>query len=315
MPITATQRLRRVRTAAGNIAKLGGSDVASLFGLNPYQTEYDLWASRVFGLTDESDPGDAALLGDLFEEPLIAWAEHERGGNLGRIRRNCPRAAPDYGGEPVPIKSNIDGIAESDGTPLDAKTAALLWGGNADDWGEPGTDDVPERVILQCHAHMLCAEAGRCYVVAKVGPRRPSLYTIRRNEPLVAEMVRRARVLWHEHILTGEPPPNSVPSPEVMRLIRRVTLPSPVPIDAQLIAALDAAKAQLREAQHREEQAKAAVVAAMRDPSTGEYCDWAQTEDGRTVTYRLQQRRAYTVAETEYRALRIAPSKAQKGNP
>ena len=176
MPITEAQRaLRRKR--------LGSSDVAALFGMDPYKTAYDVWLDKTGQLEDDDgNAGEAAEAGNLFEGGVLTWAARQ----LGPLTRNQYRSNP-----ALHLGANIDAIVDQTRCPVEGKTGGLF-GPLRDAWGEPGTDDVPERVIIQCHVHLVCAGDTMtqgpkvCHVPTFLGGRGFGMFHVPTNDDLCA---------------------------------------------------------------------------------------------------------------------------------
>ncbi len=156
MPITEKQRESRK-------AYLGSSDVAAILGLDPWRNAYDVWLDKT-GKVDDKKENEAMQAGTMFEEGVLHWAERE----LGAIITEENGEAIFRSAIGFPIGSHIDGLVKSNGEPVEAKTAGLF-GPLVEDWGEEGTDQLPDRIIIQDHVHMLCTEKEICHTPVFLG--------------------------------------------------------------------------------------------------------------------------------------------------
>jgi len=142
---------------------LGGSEIAAVLGLSPFESRFSLW-HRKAGLlapvqeTPEMEWGKrlepviAAKFAECHPEFAVErtglWRNSERPYQLGQPDRDC-------GGEdPGP-----------DGPLLEIKQAR--WG---EYWGEPGTDDIPVGYKAQTRWYMDCLGRRRCYVAVLIAP-------------------------------------------------------------------------------------------------------------------------------------------------
>ena len=145
MPITAQQREERK-------AWLGSSDMAAIMGLDPWRTPADVWAEKT-GRLEQQEETSVMRRGNLLEGAILNFAEQE----LGKLTRNVRSTVPE-----LHLAANTDAVADygdpQNRLPVEAKSVGL-WGDAGDDWGQEGTDEVPERVIVQCHVHMRCLDA------------------------------------------------------------------------------------------------------------------------------------------------------------
>jgi putative phage-type endonuclease len=118
---------------AARSSGLGGSEVAAVLGLSPWESRFSLW-HRKKGLILPTPDNDAMRRGRLLEAPVAEWfaAEHpeyrvRRTGTWASRRRRWQLATPDR------MLTSLAGRAL-----LEIKTAHA-----ADEWGEQGTDEVP----------------------------------------------------------------------------------------------------------------------------------------------------------------------------
>jgi putative phage-type endonuclease len=191
---------------------VGGSDVAAILGLSPFQTPLDIWRAKVLG--DESDESTAMERGRRLE-PYVLRAYADKANALLQQRKE-----PYVDGWRI---GNVDMLAERRGWPrvVEAKTTVM------DDWGEEGTDEVPVYYQTQGLWYLDLAALDECdfpvlviprdprvvrdmlglppaEVVARIGVR---IYTVGYNAAAVAHMRSECERFWHENVLPQVPPP------------------------------------------------------------------------------------------------------------
>src|SRR5690606_37848315 len=117
---------------------IGACVVAAVLGASPWATPWGAWAERTVRPVSRS--GHAATdLGTRLEPVIMDMAEAE----LGPIERSVRVAHAT-----LPLAVNLDGRTADGHLPVEAKTAGMMhrtW----DDWGAPGTDEVPEQYLCQ----------------------------------------------------------------------------------------------------------------------------------------------------------------------
>lgn len=286
MPITDHQREQRRK-------HIGASDVPAILGRDPYKSLHDVWLAKT-GRVEFAEPGEAAVAGLHFEDGILSWASDQ--GGLGKLLRNQYRSYP-----LAHLGSNLDAVRVDAPEPVEAKTAGL-YGPLGEKWGEAGTDEVPDRVLVQVHAQMLClapdALEGLAHVAAFIGGRGFVLYRIVRSQKLCDVIAERCIEFWEDHVLADKPPDGVLPSYDVIRLARR--MPKTVAtIPAGLVEAWRAASEAAKYAAREEERAKVAVIAALGDADAG---DWG--DESQHLTYYEQTRSAHYVKESTFRVLR-----------
>jgi len=259
MPITAEQLAVRHK-------HLGASDIPAIFGLDPWRTPYDVWAEKTRRV--EGDRGNAATdAGTRFEPVVVDWAAEL----LGPIDRDVEVVRAD-----LHLCVHIDGVVRATVEPVEAKTSGLF-GPLSPEWaGEFGTDEVPERVILQAHAHMLALTNGTapevCHVPAFLGGRGFGMFRVERNEELIEMIAEGARSFWEVYVKGDTPPPNCGPSPDVARRMRRRT-GFTVPLDSAAVEHVRRWRAlneQRLTTEKAEKEAYALVLAALGDAECGD---------------------------------------------
>jgi len=271
---------------------IGSSEVASIFCENPWQSSYDLWLIKT-GRASEFEGNTATRRGQYLESGLVLFAEE----TLGHpIERNITFIDP----AGSPLAANLDGLCR----PLDANVEAKSVSGELDpeEWGEPWSDSVPSRVILQTHAAMMCAELSISYVpvVLPIFKRfQYMMFEVKKSDDLCDAIRERCCEFW-ELVKSDTPPSNSVPSIEVLRRIRRE--PGVIAdISDDLVTRWEDAKGRASEAKKEAEAAQAAILAAMEPINA----DGARTETGRLLTFLETNRKAYTCEATSFRTLRL----------
>ena len=123
---------------------LGSSDIASIMGLNPYQSPRDVWLLKTGRVATLQDAGQAAHLGSMIEPAILALAAEELGDRVVAPTSTFTRGI---------LRANIDGMVGvfKRGSPIvEAKMTSI-----SDGWGEPHSSIVPDRVMLQVQMQML----------------------------------------------------------------------------------------------------------------------------------------------------------------
>jgi putative phage-type endonuclease len=284
MGITAIQLERRK-------GHLGSSDVGTLFGLNKFQTQYDLWLQKTGQLEGEKERPWLDL-GNEFEDVILKRAAR----SLGTLRKNQYRSAKDEG---VPIACHVDAIVVDSGRPVEAKCAGIFWP-IAEVWGEPGTDQVPDRVMIQCQVHLLCTGADACHVVMFGWGMKYSEYLVPRDEAMIEMICAKAQEWWKIHVIGNVAPTGNVSLDVVQRVQRHedcVVIP-----DAPIATWRAAAKA--KSIAKKAEQAALAEVLKLMGKANEAACSLG------TVTYKLEHRDGYVVEAQTYPVPRFKKAKS-----
>jgi putative phage-type endonuclease len=308
--LTATEKQQRQKW-------IGGSDVAAILGMSSYRTAYDVWLEKTGqdpGEQGESAPADA---GSRFEPAVLDKFSESH----GPLERKVHLIAEGLG---FPLAVNLDARHIAERAPVEAKTSGLF-GPLDPEWGDEGTDEIPQGYILQCQAEIVCAKSELCYVPAFLGGRgfvTEPPFLVRRNKELIQLMLDRLGNFWNGHVLKDIPPEDSLPTLEIVKRIRRIP-ESSVQIDPEIMQRWLDAKAKTDAAEEWEKQCKAAILAALGKAEGGMGGDqgnvtyYEQSKTGFDAT-RLQTDKpdiyAEYVKKSTFRVLRHQkPKKKGKG--
>lgn len=204
------------------------------------------------------------------------------------------------------LGAHLDAIAD-DGVIVEAKSVGWY---NREQWGSPGSDEVPDRVLWQVQeqlavARLPLAKVPVCFINEKalvaLATGRPlpiEVYVIPADRDLEAYIVERCGKVWR-HVESRTLP--EAEKPMDARLIYRKDSGAVIEADddtLQLCLSLQAAKAAKAAAEKREKELAAQVQAFMKDASE-------LRRNGQTLaTWKLNAgRKSYTVRASEpYRA-------------
>lgn len=269
---------------------IGASEVAAVLGIDPYRTKWDIWADKT-GKLEESVTSEAARIGQVFEVGILRLAEEQ----LGKITLNQWRVL-----QGTHLSATDDAIVNETGRPVEAKFRGI-YRIVGDEWGEAGTDQVPDDVIAQAQTQLLCTGSDLCHVAVFMTGRGFALFVVPLDKSLGETIIEEVETFWDKYIATDTEPKQSQPSTSVIKRLRREP-GSKVDIPTELVETLQLRKAALKIAKSEEKDADTALKAALGTAEAGKF-------DGGLVTFLQQARKSYTVKDTTYRVLRIKRDK------
>jgi len=279
MPITDRQRRKHNEL-------LGSSDMAALFGYDRYKTEADVQLIKL-GKVEPQAPTDAMRAGNLYEPAYLAYAEQV----FGKLRRNVEKRAP--GG--LPLRVHVDGCLLDGSADIEAKRVR-----NRDeegDYGEPGSGDVPARVMVQVQTIMLCTGHPLCYVVVDLPfSTLPAIYKVSANAQMQQAIAVMAKDFWAHHIVGGEPV-LARPSYDILPYIIRET-GKRTAVDPEMVKRYVEMGDEIKKVTDARKALQSEVVADMGDAEYGDGGDIA-------VSYRHEARKGYVVESSNPRVFRV----------
>ena len=96
----------------------------------------------------------------------------------------------------------VDGVITAQSL-LECKTSSAF---SKNDWGEPGTDQVPPLYLVQCAWYLAITECERADLAVLIGNSDLRVYTIVRDLELEGLIISHAQHFWGEHVIGKMPP-------------------------------------------------------------------------------------------------------------
>jgi len=259
-------------------AGIGASEVAAILGDSKYDSPYSLWARKTgraqpeprtmlqrFGLAMEG------LLAETFAEEHPEYEIRNTG-----LVRHCETpywlATPD---RELLINGQHAGL-------LEFKTSNF---GHHDDWGEPGTDEIPVAYALQCAWQMSVTGAPYVWVAALFDSIDYRSYLVTRDDDVIAYLRQEVYGFWHEHVLPRTPPAVDGHEATTQAMRRPPSRPS-VEISLETARGLQAEYWAHKDAAEHHENLAAAAANQMRDLLDG--AEIGLVGDRKFVTNKMQ---------------------------
>lgn len=176
---------------------IGGSDVAAILGLSRWSTPLDVYLQKR-GETP-STPDNNAMRWGRYLEPAVRQAYADETGRVVRV----PEAMLRHPRHEFMV-ANIDGFSgdreAGDLRLFEAKTARV-----ATDWGEPGTDEIPQAYMLQVQHYMIVTAAPVTDVAVLIGGSDFRIYEVPADRELQDMLIEAEAEFWLR-VQRGEPP-------------------------------------------------------------------------------------------------------------
>ncbi|MFG3170628.1 YqaJ viral recombinase family protein [Streptomyces sp. NPDC048200] len=176
---------------------IGGSEIAAVLGLSPYESRFSLW-HRKKGLIAPVEETDVMYWGKKHEPTICQeFADRHPGLEL--------RPSPTYASAGHPAE-----IANPDRLVLDSewRTVAIVEAKTSRDdegWGEEGTDQIPVHYRAQCLWYLMVLGVPVCHVAVLIGLSDYREYVVE-YDPAEAALMRKAAAEFQASLAADERP-------------------------------------------------------------------------------------------------------------
>ena len=264
---------------------IGSSDAATAVGLNPYQSQLELWIQKtgkadLLPAVDPNDDTSPMFWGTLLE-PIVAAHYTKRTGN--KVRRvNAVLQHPKHPWMLANVDREVVGTSEVQ--ILECKTAGIhgarLW-----------KDGVPEYVQLQVMHQLAVTGHKAADVAVLIGGQELRIFRIERDEALIARLIEMEHAFWQ--MVESKTPPAGDGSDSAEKALRSL-YPNSAGDDVDMsddpelnatFEALLAAREQLEVAQKNEARLRQAIQIHMGEAGKATFAcggsvTWRRSKDG-----------------------------------
>lgn len=211
---------------------LGGSEIAAVLGLSPFQTAAGLWDEKM-GLVEPKPTSDAMWVGIYLEDGIAKlWAHRQKAGgvNIAGMKRHKPachpehkfmRASPD---RIITVVRVVEAGAFVHNEGVEIKCISDF-SAKAGGWGRSGSKEYPEYYKVQCAWNRMIFDLPRWNLVAMVMDNKCTLksYVYEKDEAYEANLRAEAIKFWTNHILAKvrpeEKPTHRLTSPDAQDIV------------------------------------------------------------------------------------------------
>jgi len=241
------------------VNSIGGSEAAAVLGLSPWKTPYQVWCDKV-GLSGEQEASPAMEWGTRLE-PVI------RQKYADETRRTVRWPVGDeYGymqSERYPFMgATLDGMTD-DGRGLEIKTSR-----SGAEWGDEGTDEVPQAYLIQCQHNMIVAGLEVFDIPLLIAGSDFRIYEVPADKELQALIIEREAEFWA--MVKSKTPPEPITYADAIRRFA-TSKEETVTATADALGAIETLR--LLRARSKEDcildfDAKFAILLALREADT-----------------------------------------------
>lgn len=188
---------------------IGASEISAVAGLSKWSTPLEVYLRK----TGEAGPiadNRAMRVGRRLEPVVIGEFCDETGEQVALYP--CPLIAhPEF---PHHLATPDADLVS--GRLVEAKTASIR---TLSDWGPSGSDEVPDSYVVQTQWQMHVAGRDECKLAVLIAGDELRVYTIERNERLIAHLIEAAAEFWGR-VERRDPPDPDFEHPRTPELLR-----------------------------------------------------------------------------------------------
>lgn len=196
-------------------AGVGGSDAATILGINPYQDIYELYLDKRGELPEETEEQSKFLVesrywGSVLEEPVAQRYAEETGYKVQRSNQLLQSKQHPF------MLANIDRkvVGQDRRIGVEIKTAA-----RPDGWGETGSSEIPAYIMCQIQHYLTVTEYDAWDLAVLIGNRDYRQYRIEPISEIIDQLVDAEQEFW-DRVEAGIPPEPQWQSAATTRLIK-----------------------------------------------------------------------------------------------
>lgn len=175
---------------------IGGSDISAIVGLNKYKTAVDVFLDKTSEVIEETT-SEAAKWGNLLEDLLSKEYAKKMGVEVEKPIR--PVFHPEY----EFLGANIDAYVNRGEYIFECKTAGYRM---ADQWGEEGTDQIPESYLCQVAWYSAITKAPKVDIAVLIGGQDFRVYTYTKNKEFEDKLISIGVNFWINNVQKNIPP-------------------------------------------------------------------------------------------------------------
>ena len=166
---------------------IGGSDAGAICGFNPYRTAMQVFYDKTSDDIEDID-NEAMRQGRELEDYVAQRFVEETGKKVRRAN------AMFYDEKNPFMLADVDRMIVGENAGLECKTVSLYM---AEHWKD---DKVPLSYQMQCYHYMSVCNADRWYVAALIYGREFKVYTLERDEEIIANLIHLEGDFWTNYV-------------------------------------------------------------------------------------------------------------------
>lgn len=172
---------------------IGGSDSATIVGMNPYQSAYNLWAIKT-NKVPEFEGNLATEVGTYLEDFVAKLFEKESGKKVRRKNAIIYNDAYPF------AHANVDRMIVDEDALLEIKTTDSM------NLKKFKNGEFPDRFYVQIMHYLAVTGKQKGYLAVLIGNKEFKWFEVERDEGEIDALMKSEADFWNGHVLAGIPP-------------------------------------------------------------------------------------------------------------
>lgn len=172
---------------------IGGSEAASIAGLNPWSSPLKVWMDKLDQIKEETLDNERMRVGRDLEDYVAKRFEEATGKKVRRENYLLQHPGHTF------MLANLDRVVVGENAFLECKTTSSY---GKQEWEE----GIPLHYELQCLHYMAVGGFDYCYIACLVGNEKFIWHKIERDEDTINNLIQVEKAFWEEHVLKETPP-------------------------------------------------------------------------------------------------------------
>jgi putative phage-type endonuclease len=283
---------------------IGGADAACALGLDPYRTQRELWSLKTGEIQDDFEDNRFTRAGRVLEAAIADLYAEQFGVTLRK--RMVPVVHPKY---PF-MRGNLDRTITGRRSVLEIKNVDSLVHRTSGEWGEPDTDQVPLRYMVQIRHYLIITGFEVGFLGALVGGNNLLRYVIERDHEAEDFIVQAEADFWRM-VEKREPPEFDYAHASTLGLLKRLHPGSnglSKPLSDEALAwhqKIEDASAQIKMLEALKAEGKSHILKELAGYGFGTFAS------GGEYRYREIERAAFEVKASKYQDLRFCKNQTK----
>jgi putative phage-type endonuclease len=287
---------------------IGGSDIASICGVNPYKSALALYYEKTEEIKEDEEENLPAELGTYLEPFLRVkfdkWIRKSESPDIVVGIMSYILQHPENKIALANIDSFMDHPERGRGGVEFKTTSERNW----KDWEE---DKLPDYYYLQCQWYMYVTGWDYWYIAFLIGNRKFGVKVIKRNEEVINNIVKQANDFWNNFVIPKIPPaPTGDYSSEqtLSKLYPKEKEGKIITLDIKKnLEAIDNFTEQIKTLQGQLDIEKQYIKSLMKDAEVALCGD-------KKITWKEVIKKEYIVKASKYRMLKISDNHIKNNN-